>query len=340
MKASSFTHIGLAIALLVGLCTSAPRAQSFGASGNPIWTGVVSSTAATGSSPIMPFAGHATCSVVAFGSNASPISLTVYGTAQVNPNAGSQWFPNPNFGTAGVIAVANVPATTTGNVANYPGGLYFSWAGNTGTLTAYATCSTATVASSGGSGGTQNVVLTGPTTAPGSSPAPPGTVANGYGANGPASNLICAHQAMAQQTPPTATAVSTLVIPLVAGKAIYVCSYILENAGSGIGGLYYSPSNTCPLPYSTAPLAATFGNTALTGGTGVGIVFFAPAGNAICLQSNSTIPSQSFVTLMFEQFFRALTAQEIEAYCTVPKRCGLYRLFQHLNGVLDHALVP
>jgi hypothetical protein len=324
-------RIALAIvsaALLIGLLTPAPRAQVFGASGNPVWTGIISSQNPTGSSPILPLAGHATCSVVAQDTTAA--TVTVLGTAQVNPTIGSQWFPNPNFGTSGVISVTSSPATTTGNIANYPGGFYFTWTGNTGTLTAYAACSTA--GTSAGGSGTSNVNIVGPLAA---SPAPSGVIADGYNAAGAASKIICMHQATVSVV--SATATSTTFIPAVAGKAIYVCAYSLTQNGSGNGGIFYNA--TCTLPVTNV-IAGSIGNSILSGGSGVGVVGFAPAGSPLCFAVNNNAPVQGQASVMYEQFLRALTAQEVEDRCTVPKRCVLYGLFKHLDRLLDRVSPP
>lgn len=111
--------------------------------GNPTTTGVITTSAPSGNSPIIPFAGGVSnCTVVASDTVAGT-SVTVNGTSMVNPTIGSQWFPNPNFGTSGVISVGTSATSTPGNVANFPGGFYLSWSGNTGTLNLYGSCSTA-----------------------------------------------------------------------------------------------------------------------------------------------------------------------------------------------------
>lgn len=112
-------------------------------SGNPASTGVITTQAPSGNTPIIPFTGgFSNCTVVASDTVAGT-SITVNGTSITNPNIGSQWFPNPNFGTSGVISVGTSATSTSGNVANFPGGFYLSWSGNTGVLNIYGTCSTA-----------------------------------------------------------------------------------------------------------------------------------------------------------------------------------------------------
>jgi len=154
------------ILALVAACALVPiagRAQVpplFTPSGNPIWTGQVTSQAATGQSTILPLQGHSNCTVIA-SDTVGGASITVFGTAQPGPTATSQWFVNQNFGVSGVISVTSSPASSTGNVANYPGGFYFTWSGNTGTLSAYASCSTAVAKRTGAgtTGATQPIFV-------------------------------------------------------------------------------------------------------------------------------------------------------------------------------------
>lgn len=134
--------VALAGAMLTPSLAQAQLPPLFSPSGNPVTTGVITTTAAAGSSPIIPLSGHSNCTVVASDTVAGT-NVTVNGTAMVSPTVGSQWFPNPNFGTAGVISVGTSPVSTTGNIANFPGGFFFSWTGNAGVLNVYATCSTA-----------------------------------------------------------------------------------------------------------------------------------------------------------------------------------------------------
>jgi hypothetical protein len=86
---------------------------------------------------------YANCSVVTLATTGIA-TVTVYGnTSPGLYGLGGPSLANTNFGANGVITATTTQSVTSGNVANLPVGLYFTWAGNTGTLHAWATCSSA-----------------------------------------------------------------------------------------------------------------------------------------------------------------------------------------------------
>lgn len=107
----------------------------------------VASTAAGGTSQVLALDGkYSNCSVVTQ-TTAATATVTVYGnTTPSLYGPGAPSLANTNFGASGVITATTTQSAMTGNVANLPVGLYFTWAGNTGILHARATCTSAIAA--------------------------------------------------------------------------------------------------------------------------------------------------------------------------------------------------
>jgi len=238
-------------------------------------------------------------------------SLTVYGTGQVGPTATSQWFPNANFGASGVISVGTSPGSTSGYAANYPGGFYFGWSGNTGTLSAYATCSTATTGTGAGGANTiTNIPNPWPTVSPGGYP---GTAGILYGTNG--SYVATVPDSLVQTAVASATTTQMVAAPG-AGKSIYVWALAFQATGAetaatvnmawgtgvncGTGTVTLNPvgiaggasaGQTTPL-WSSAQSA---GATIVTVGTPASAPMVLPANNALCGVTAGTTIVGTFV---------------------------------------------
>lgn len=148
------------LGLVLSLSLVAPKSEAQTVS-NVVSTNLVSSTSASGSSSIIALQSQSNCTVLAFTSTGTA-TITVNGSAYKADPVTSLWLPNANFGSSGNITATTTPTATSGNVANYPGGFYFSWVGNTGTITAVASCSTAVVAGGGGGGGGNVTVINTP----------------------------------------------------------------------------------------------------------------------------------------------------------------------------------
>ncbi len=104
----------------------------------------LSSTAASGTSSVLFPNGQGSCVVEI--TSLGGATVTVKGTVKTD---GSNPQTNTAFGTSGVISAAGV---YQGGIASYPGNFFFTWTGNTGTLTYTEACS-GPVGSSTGSGG-------------------------------------------------------------------------------------------------------------------------------------------------------------------------------------------
>lgn len=152
MNTRVFRRLLAATALCaLGLTLTSPRASAQQLQPT-ISTGLITSTASSGSSSYLAINGQSTCSILAYTSTGTA-SITVYGAADGFALGNSTYLVNPNFGTAGVVNVTSTPAVTAGNISTFPKGFYFSWSGNTGTITAIGTCSIATGVGGGGTAG-------------------------------------------------------------------------------------------------------------------------------------------------------------------------------------------
>lgn len=155
---------GLAAVLVLAFCAMQMPARSQ-TTGLIVSTQVVNSKAASGTSSVLALDGkYSNCSVSFISSDASA-SITVMGNSiagQYGPSGPG--VINTNFGTNGVIAGTTSLKVSSGNVVNLPVGFYFTWTGNTGTVTAWGTCTSgvsSSVTTTGGSSNT-NATIVGP----------------------------------------------------------------------------------------------------------------------------------------------------------------------------------
>lgn len=137
----------LATAFVLGFCAlqSPSSAQQNLAT---VTTQVVSSTASSGTSSTLILDGkYSNCALTAAVSTGTA-SITINGNTQTGQyGPGAPAVANSNFGTSGVVTVSAATfVTTSGNFANTPVGAYFTWASNSGTLTAWLTCTGANAA--------------------------------------------------------------------------------------------------------------------------------------------------------------------------------------------------
>ena len=145
MKNYRLPFLALAIvgALVLGSWPPWPiGAQSTGV---VVTTPVVSSTASVGTSGVLTLDGkYSNCTVNAQTST-STASIVVYGNSQAGQyGPGAPGAVNATFGSGGTITATTTATAFSGNVASLPVGFYFTWSGNSGTLTAWATCTSAT----------------------------------------------------------------------------------------------------------------------------------------------------------------------------------------------------
>ena len=169
MKKAPFLALVAVIVLLIGMWPPWPAGSQ--TTGITSQTQVVNSTAAAGTSSVIALDGkYSNCTVIAQTST-STASVVVYGNTQATqygpaaPNA-----VNSNFGSSGTITATTTQSQTSGNVANLPVGFYFTWSGNSGTLYAWAVCSSAIARAAAGATGAPGP--TGPTGPPGPTGSP------------------------------------------------------------------------------------------------------------------------------------------------------------------------
>lgn len=169
LKKAPFLALVAVIVLLIGMWPPWPAGSQ--TTGITSQTQVVNSTAAAGTSSIIALDGkYSNCTVIAQTST-STASVVVYGNTQATqygpaaPNA-----VNSNFGSSGTITATTTQSQTSGNVANLPVGFYFTWSGNSGTLYAWAVCSSAIARAAAGATGAPGP--TGPTGPPGPTGSP------------------------------------------------------------------------------------------------------------------------------------------------------------------------
>lgn len=169
LKKAPFLALVAVIVLLIGMWPPWPAGSQ--TTGITSQTQVVNSTAAAGTSSVIALDGkYSNCTVIAQTST-STASVVVYGNTQATqygpaaPNA-----VNSNFGSSGTITATTTQSQTSGNVANLPVGFYFTWSGNSGTLYAWAVCSSAIARAAAGATGAPGP--TGPTGPPGPTGSP------------------------------------------------------------------------------------------------------------------------------------------------------------------------
>jgi len=178
------------------------------------------------------------------------------------------------------------------------------------------------------------------------SPAPVGVVAGGFNAAGAAAPVVCTHSATVLIAA-TTQATETVIVPSAASKVIYVCSVTMFANSTAQGnsfGLASSATNTCgslTSVYAAMAGLSTAGAGNSSAGTGVGTVAQTSAGTALCFYNALASPSgSSGATIMYEQFLHDLSAEEINDFCSIPKRCLLYGLYRRMEKVMDMNLIP
>ena len=169
-----FAGAGVA-GIVLAFCAMQPvaRAQTTGVN---VSLPTLVTTASAGTSGTLALDGkYSNCTVTTVTST-STATVTVYGnyvTGQYGPAAPN--LANGNFGSSGAITATTTTAYTAGNVANLPIGLFYTWSGNSGTLTVQAVCSSAVAKAASGSAG------------PSGAPGPSGPA----GPSGPPGPTIC-----------------------------------------------------------------------------------------------------------------------------------------------------
>lgn len=144
MKGRLLFALLLTMALVIGGSTFSPQVYAQTAGSAAISTPTLTTTASSGTSAVLALDGkYSNCTVVALTSTGTA-TITVFGNPTVNQyGPGGFSLPNTNFGANGAITATTTLTSTPGNVANLPVGFYFTWTGNTGTLTVWATCTSA-----------------------------------------------------------------------------------------------------------------------------------------------------------------------------------------------------
>lgn len=211
MKKAPFLALVAVIVLLIGMWPPWPAGSQ--TTGITSQTQVVNSTAAAGTSSVIALDGkYSNCTVIAQTST-STASVVVYGNTQATqygpaaPNA-----VNSNFGSSGTITATTTQSQTSGNVANLPVGFYFTWSGNSGTLYAWAVCSSAIARAAAGATGAPGP--TGPTGPPG----PTGSPGAGNTPN-PYASTVLAETSATHFWPMTDASSCTTVADAIAGGA-------------------------------------------------------------------------------------------------------------------------
>ena len=250
MKKAPFLALVAVIVLLIGMWPPWPAGSQ--TTGITSQTQVVNSTAAAGTSSVIALDGkYSNCTVIAQTST-STASVVVYGNTQATqygpaaPNA-----VNSNFGSSGTITATTTQSQTSGNVANLPVGFYFTWSGNSGTLYAWAVCSSAIARAAAGATGAPGP--TGPTGPPGPTGSP-GAV-------------------------PTFTASAPLAVSTGSNTVTYTC------ATCSTGGAVPSFSASPPIVVAT-PAGQV--NSSISLGTCLGVVGGNLVLTCICSAANGT----------------------------------------------------
>jgi hypothetical protein len=106
---------------------------------------------------------------------------------------------------------------------------------------------------------------------------------------------IVACDSSAQATVSTAT--TTQVVALVAAKAIYVCSFVINGAGSTTAKLVAGTGTNCGTgQVSLTPAFSLATGSTVSAGGGLGYLTKAAAGNALCLTNSAAIAANVFIT--------------------------------------------
>ena len=86
-----------------------------------------------------------------------------------------------------------------------------------------------------------------------------------------------------------ASATTTQMVAAIAGKSIYVCSFVLNGSNSTNSKLVYGTGTNCGtgLVSLTPAFALAFG-TSVSAGGGLGYLLKVPAGNALCVNNSSS----------------------------------------------------
>lgn len=173
------------------------------------------------------------------------------------------------------------------------------------------------------------------------SPAPGNLLGAGYSAAGTDAPIICHHHVTVALATTQATA--TLLVALSGTTVVHVCAFTifgLSSAGNALYGIYDSNLNTCAGASSLVANNSTTTGTYFSLGNGQGEVTNNTAGHALCFLNPTSTPTQASAYVLYEQFLRALDPDEIQAYCSVPKRCALFRLFKELSKKFDTGTSP
>lgn len=96
-----------------------------------------------------------------------------------------------------------------------------------------------------------------------------------------------------------ASAATAELVPLVAGKRIYVCGFVLNGAGATTATLKYGTGSTCGSGTTSLTGAFKFvdGSTVALG-TGVGYVLKTPVANALCWTNSGTVQVSGVVSYL------------------------------------------
>lgn len=174
------------------------------------------------------------------------------------------------------------------------------------------------------------------------SPAPGNLLGCGFNSTGVACPIICHNYATVTIAATTQTT-ETVVVPSAAGKIIYICSVLMTSGGgtqTGVYGLTTSATNTCG-SMSNLMIANPSSGGGFSLGTGTGVIAQTAAGVALCFENGSASAAGAYnLNIMYEQFLRSLTLEQLDAFCSVPKRCLLYGLVKHLNRLIDNVENP
>ena len=268
-----FAGAGVA-GIVLAFCAMQPvaRAQTTGVN---VSLPTLVTTASAGTSGTLALDGkYSNCTVTTVTST-STATVTVYGnyvTGQYGPAAPN--LANGNFGSSGAITATTTTAYTAGNVANLPIGLFYTWSGNSGTLTVQAVCSSAIAKAASGSAGPSGPP--GPSGAPGTTgpSGPPGSSAPTICPSAGALIAITGSFpcSVAVSPAPTATSTSTAGPPqcTFAGLAL-TCDFPV--AGGAAPSFSASPPVTVAtpigqvniaMPYQTPCLGVVSGQLAVT----------------------------------------------------------------------------
>lgn len=299
----------LVLSTLLAFMPCLARAQQ-GVVGSITFSGSLSAPGNTIPLPLTQ--GMQTCGVVVSGSFTGATATAQNAADHPESSAAATFTTATNLGAGGVVSNAN---TYSGNVVQSGGLTWFRVnlsALSTGTWNYTETC---TVANSGGAapssvnqgnpGSAASPWFVAPGTgsvfpiscsAPSVCPAGVGVNANGAGQ----SILACMNNAPATATITTAT--TTQLIPLVAAKAIHVCSWTVDSNGTNVANLEYGTGTNCgtgttpidvPAVYMVAQFAATFGQS-------IGQRFATPSGQALCIVD--TQAATFTVSVIYEQY--------------------------------------